>query len=270
MVGTPRICLATHFNERYSRIGNLCLSSLKRYGAQYGYDVVTILEICSGRPLSWDKIPVILALFARGYDFVMWVDADAAILRCDEDIAAIIQPDKDLYIHSFHFPQGGEGFNCGVFLIRNNEWSKNMLARLWEMREYVFHPWWENAALFDILKTAGVLPPHPSWVPPLMPRAYEKYPSEDIAHIGELPQKWNYCELLDTGRESEPILRHYAALPLWIREYRMVRDCARSGIISTKRRRELYWAIFADYYKNKKQRAMDYISHLKKIPSMLS
>jgi hypothetical protein len=56
------------------------------YAREWGWDLVLSGEdLSQGRPASWAKLPFVLELLAE-YDFVLWIDPDAAFLRFDEDI----------------------------------------------------------------------------------------------------------------------------------------------------------------------------------------
>ena len=145
-----RICITTYFDEKFAPIGNLCYKTLQIYGALNKFDVVLLKNIVSRRPPPWHKILVIRQLFASHYDYVFWIDADAIFVDCGRNIADEIEEDKELYLVK-HNIDSKEIPNTGVILIRNSEWSHNLLSQIWEKQEYIGHKWWENAALIDIL-----------------------------------------------------------------------------------------------------------------------
>jgi hypothetical protein len=75
-----RICIATSYGDGYKELGTLCEASLVRYAQTFNY--------------IWE-------LFAEGYEFVFWVDADTLFVRFDRDIGDEIAPDKHLYLTSY-------------------------------------------------------------------------------------------------------------------------------------------------------------------------
>jgi hypothetical protein len=145
---TP-ICLTTYYTKNIGKCGELCVASLKAYADRFGTDLKLHNEIKSNRPPAWNKILVVKKLL-DDYEYVLWVDSDAVMVRFDKDIRDEMEPGKYLYLVKFNL-SGKEVPNSGVFLIRNSEWSKNFLDDVWGMRRYIYHEYWENAAVIDIL-----------------------------------------------------------------------------------------------------------------------
>jgi hypothetical protein len=53
---------------------------------------------------AWHRVRPIPELFDRGFDFVMWIDADAIFCRFDTDVADVITRSHDLYMVEHHHP----------------------------------------------------------------------------------------------------------------------------------------------------------------------
>ena len=57
-----------------------------------------------------------------------------------------IKKDKDIYL-----VKHGAIPNTGMMLIKNTNFSKSLFKAVWNKEEFIYHKWWENAALNDLL-----------------------------------------------------------------------------------------------------------------------
>jgi predicted O-methyltransferase YrrM len=140
-----RLAMATlYYGSWYGHYEGICGPAKREYAERRGYAYRTFDQLLDpGRPPSWNKIPAIRQLFQEGYDAVLWHDSDT-VLWNDLNIIEHLDryPDKSLIWERNH-----EAPNAGAFLIRNNEWSKTFLDRIWEKVEFVHDRWWEQAAM---------------------------------------------------------------------------------------------------------------------------
>ena len=128
-------------------------ATFERYADRHGYDLVLSNEtIVPERPPAWSKIRMARDLLER-YDEVLWIDADAIVVDSSKDIADVTRPGKDLYLveHLWHESDDWRSANTGVFLIRSTDWGKAFLDTVWKQEQWIDHPWWENAAVLDLL-----------------------------------------------------------------------------------------------------------------------
>jgi len=131
-----------------------------RYADRHGYvlfDGSALIE--PSRPPAWSKIRAVQHLLEefdehrRRCDWVMWTDADTVVMNSDTRIEDFLpsDPDTDFLVGS---DEGG-GYNSGVFVVRNSDWSRRFLQRWWEMESYVRPPGFslsgDNNALKDLL-----------------------------------------------------------------------------------------------------------------------
>jgi hypothetical protein len=127
--------------------------TFEAYAALHGYDLrVSTHLLAPERPPAWSKIALVRELLEH-YDEVLWVDADAIFVDISRDIAELVRPDKDLYLveHVYEEDESWRSANTGVFLVRSTPWARRFLDRVWAAEQYVDHPWWENAAVLDLL-----------------------------------------------------------------------------------------------------------------------
>lgn len=259
----PRICITTYFDRRFAAVGSLCLTSLEHYADRHGYRVLLHNDATSGRPPAWNKILVLKrVLDDESCDFVLWVDADAVFARYDVDIAREIQVGRDLYLVKHDFG-GREKPNTGLMLLRNSSWARSFLGRTWDMTEYIYHPWWENAAVMDLLGYGAEI--DRSATRKLLVRALHGTGTHDVAvrlrrrlrsllgsrqlanrsrvlqdtnlaniarrheeRVKWLDVAWNV--FAETRPHDRAIVHHYPARSLAVRQARMRADLERSGL----------------------------------------
>ncbi len=93
----PRCCLVTAYHgEDFAKIAALTLPRMETYAARHGYGLTVHKPDGSGLANSWMKIPAIISALHSDFDFVLWLDIDALILRTDCDIVEDAQPGADL------------------------------------------------------------------------------------------------------------------------------------------------------------------------------
>jgi hypothetical protein len=131
---------------------DISLPTFAWYAQTHGYD----LFVPSGeqfssmrRHPSWGKIPLIMSLIQSGYDTVLWLDADVAVVRHDKDIVDDLPADAAMGM-VVHHTEDGAVPNCGVWLVRAE--AAEMLESLWPLNEFRRSScWWEQAALIAAL-----------------------------------------------------------------------------------------------------------------------
>lgn len=131
---------------------DVALPTFARYAQSHGYDlfVPSGEQFASmGRPLSWGKIPLIVSLLRGGYDAVLWIDADVAVVRYDKDILDDLPADAPMGL-VVHRTEDGAVPNCGVWLVRSE--ACELLESLWPLNGFDRSScWWEQAALIAAL-----------------------------------------------------------------------------------------------------------------------
>lgn len=213
-----KICAATSYTRNFEKMGTFSALTLKEYTQRFGYDLnINSDLVATDRAASWQKIPQIRALFHDGYDFVFWMDADALFMRYNQDLQAIIEPGKDLYLVCHPVPDPvidqKDTPNAGVMLLRNCEWTRDLLQNLWDFEEYIRHPWSENAALLDLM---GYYYP--------LEKGENHLNQEFLEHVKFIGLEWNSFPHIRSCCASRPIIKHYAGLSNEYRLKNMSRD----------------------------------------------
>ena len=81
-----------YLNDWYYRIVKYGVESLKLYCKKHGYDFYAPNEVYDKeRSCAWYKIKAIELVLNKGYDYVLWIDADGHILKPNLDITYFIK-----------------------------------------------------------------------------------------------------------------------------------------------------------------------------------
>jgi hypothetical protein len=95
------------------------------------------------RPCSWYKL-LGLAESLNSYAAALWIDADVLITARDKDLADDV-PEAAWQGLVSHTTGQGSGPNCGVWFVRKA--MQDTLWQIWDEHLFVYHGWWEQAAL---------------------------------------------------------------------------------------------------------------------------
>jgi len=139
----------------YSRLLDLSRPGMERYADRHGYELLEVKQakqILAGssafyRPPSWWKVPLLQAALDE-HDEALWVDADVVVVDDDLDVADEV-PEGAVQALVRHHTADGEVPNAGVWFVRRD--AHEALQRVWRLDRYIDHPWWEQAALLDLL-----------------------------------------------------------------------------------------------------------------------
>jgi hypothetical protein len=159
---------------------DVSLPTFAWYAQTHGYD----LFVPSGRqfagtsrPPAWGKVPLIVSLLRGGYDTVLWMDADVAVVRHDKDILDDLPAGSPMGLVVQDTPDGAVP-NSGVWLVRAE--AAEMLESMWPLDGFRRSAcWWEQAALI------AALGGDPDATPVAVPagRAWAELPYEWNPHV---------------------------------------------------------------------------------------
>ena len=158
------------FKGDYDRIGEAAVANRKAYAALHGYSVFVDNHMFDfSRALQWSKIQAVKShLTEEGPEYVLFSDADMLIMNPAVKVEDVLAAGNyaDLIIS-----KDSKGINTGIFAIRNCEWSRNLLDRVWEERRWATTANWteeyfhEQSALQYLLDNDESLKPHVSFLP---------------------------------------------------------------------------------------------------------
>lgn len=146
------------------------------------------------RDERWNKVKILLdALdpktgWGRHLEYILWLDSDLIFLDLGMKIEEVIEAYKSYDILFSADPQIENGVvNSGLFIVKNNEWSRQFLHDWWHsydrilgMDQHIFSKLWEDgqpdiANHIKILRTDALNTHFPSWV--------HQQPHNQILHL---------------------------------------------------------------------------------------
>jgi len=203
----PRVLILTGYDAAFAPIAALTVPRMQAYAARHGYDFrFTQTDEHRGRKPNWIKITLIRKALAEDpHDLVVWIDADAVIVRLDAELHELLPSDADLGM-VWHGGDGPDGklnrdpahFNNGVIIIRNGEWARDHFRRVDE-NPLLRHGLQEQATMMQQLgfdRNIGIGPDRPD--------------APDRAHVARLDPAWN--AIPRTATVADPIIQHWAGL----------------------------------------------------------
>ena len=172
--------------------------TLQSWADRFGYDLdlrTELLDPC--RPPAWSKV-VLLRQRLKTHRIALWVDADAIVVDGSTDLSLEVTSRRPIAMVAHEY-SGQRVPNTGVIALRSCATTRTLLDRLWNMTEYIHHPWWENAALLDLLGYDIRREPIAK---------VRASPLDD--RIVWLDKAWNS---IDLDPAAHPFVKHYPGMP---------------------------------------------------------
>jgi hypothetical protein len=133
------------------------LASKRAYAAKHGYTFLSGGEDVwdRSRPAAWSKLLFILK-HLDDYDYIFWSDADAIItnpaLSLESHVLPLLPAEKDM----LWARDACGNLNSGHLLIRGRSaWVRDFLQRVYAQTEFIYHQWWENAAMIAVVRDSA-------------------------------------------------------------------------------------------------------------------
>ncbi len=146
-----KIKVITAYTDNYKSLFDYTSKSFVSYCQKNGYDFEGYVI-----PKEYPNLPSFYKIWLllkdlQNYDYVLWVDVDALILRPDFKLESLIKGDRNFYIsNTINF------VNCGVMMFRKSEWSNTFLNAIkdYDTVKNIYNIprisiWWEQAIIHD-------------------------------------------------------------------------------------------------------------------------
>lgn len=144
-MSTTKVKFLTACDSNFFELSDISGPTVREFCHKNGYGFSEILIDNFSRPPAWFKIQLILRELGGDYDYLVWIDSDAAILKNDFNIFENIDSNKLI-----HFGSDFNGINSGFFIVKDCGFSLQFFTEAWGMTEYLHHIWWEQAAIIDL------------------------------------------------------------------------------------------------------------------------
>jgi|TARA_B110000114_G_scaffold178949_1_gene212685 hypothetical protein len=158
-----KIKIITSYDDKYKNIGDITSKTFKKYAEKYDYVFENVKMPKMDRPYAWSKINILLdEIQKNNFEYLLWVDADSYFNNYEKNISEIIDEKKEIYMVK-HYCEVHKGtkfkntkltilrINSGVMLLKSSDYNYNFLTKVWNNKKFINHPWWEQAAIMDII-----------------------------------------------------------------------------------------------------------------------
>jgi hypothetical protein len=170
--------------------------SFKAYAQKHGYDYFEPSKIDPVRPAPWYKVKALLSLLRQGYEAAVFIGADCVIVDGRTDMMNSVEAGKWQAMVA-HMTGDGYVPNTDMWIVKPPmiEW----LEKCWELKQYEFHGWWEQAALLDLM-------------------GYQLHPCKQINesdlsdHTQFIDARWN-VHMWDMNKSVKPAIQHATMWP---------------------------------------------------------
>lgn len=161
-----RIGLVTYcnYNDSVTSLTRWSRGSKQAYADKHGYTLFHFEKPFVTQAHPWMNKLIAIQTILRDFDWVFWVDCDLFFMNPSRTVDAVIRsavvqnPDASLLI-----AEDGMMLNSGSFLLRNNAWGADFLARTVDLLSapmpYSFQhmPWHEQAPLMYLALVPSLL-----------------------------------------------------------------------------------------------------------------
>lgn len=152
----PRILVLTlAIGADYRRNLEKALESKKAYCEKHGYEYLEAREEWwnRDRPIAWSKVPLWIEKCKQTdkYDYIWISDADVWItnpeLKLEDHVIPLLPANKDLLLTY----DSCQHVNSGNMIVRPGSWAVQFFEKVWNRTECLYHVWWENKAICNIM-----------------------------------------------------------------------------------------------------------------------
>jgi len=161
-----RIGLVTYcnYNDSATRLTSQSRSSKRAYASRHAYALLHLEEPFVTQAHPWMNKLIAIQRNLADFDWLFWVDCDLFFMNPERTVDALVRtallrnPDA-----SFIIAEDGMMLNSGAFLLRNNAWGADFLARTVDLlsapmpHSFQHMPWHEQAPLIYLSLVPGVL-----------------------------------------------------------------------------------------------------------------
>lgn len=175
-------CIVTYAVGAHEEVLDISLPRYEDFAKRHGYDLILGKKLCD-LPAAWNKVYVLWEAFNE-YDQVVWFDSDLIIVDPREDFPKL-RPYEAVHSLVRHFEGHSEIPNSGVWRLCKR--SISLLKEMLELRVFMNHGWWEQAALMTLM--GYVVPPEGSHFPDT--RCRNVYQTEWYKQCQFMRVEWN-------------------------------------------------------------------------------
>jgi galactosyl transferase GMA12/MNN10 family len=205
--------LCTLAVDAHVELLDLALPTFREFGERHGYEVIVHREVAGKLAPSWAKVRLLRELL-EAHDEVVWVDADAMIVDASRDIFEDMPADRS-WGWVMHISGNTLLPNAGMLALRSRPAAFEILDGALALSErYATHPWWEQAAINELLGFAEIRSSNSLRL---------ASPTRLMTSVEFLGTEWNSIAI---DQAPAPRIKHYAGLSSDLRLEAMAWDLA--------------------------------------------
>jgi hypothetical protein len=95
---TLKVLMLMGCDSAHAPLAKIAVPAMQRYADRHRCQLRFVTEAAFSRHPSWIKISSMQEALTEEFDFVLWLDADALIVRNDVDVRTAIHPTADLQL----------------------------------------------------------------------------------------------------------------------------------------------------------------------------
>ena len=140
-----KILVCMWYNEDIKEYADFFKNINESYCRMNDYDFIFSDKIYTDKPPSFNRLHMLKELLEKNeYDYYVWIDADAHFCN-NYNLEGYINNylDKDFIWSGDKTPN----INCGIFFVKNSEYSKEFIDKWIKTRKTTNKNWWEQGVL---------------------------------------------------------------------------------------------------------------------------
>ena len=138
-----KICVCMWYDDNIIEYAHLFKQHNQSYCDRNNYTLIHSDKLYTDKPQSYNKLFMIKELLEKGeYDYYVWIDADAHFV--DEYILDYYIIENKDFVFSADITNN---INCGVFIVKNSDYSKLFIDKWINSYESINENWWEQGVL---------------------------------------------------------------------------------------------------------------------------
>ena len=143
------LCIITGYtpDSKWQEVATITVPTMQEYADSWGYDFKAYTEgFDKSRHPAWSKVLFVKETLPN-YEWILWIDADAAITNQTVDVDKFLMSDADILVTK---DVDTCVLNSGIFFIRRCDFSFWLLDEMWSKNEWADKPMYEQSALVEV------------------------------------------------------------------------------------------------------------------------
>lgn len=142
-----------HGGAFYKDIHAMTLPSKIEYCKRWNIDFLNSDYKYTDSKIGYERIEMFLDGMDKGYEYQMYIEADAIIMNHTIFLGDIIDNNYDIMFARNYKCKDRIEINNGVFIVKTSEWSKSFLTKIRDNSDFYNHNWVSQESILHELNT---------------------------------------------------------------------------------------------------------------------